>query len=109
MPPSGYNAKQSESLKEFLRSCAESLAREAREQGRESIAALNREVESIDSYLCAANPTQVQIAVLQLTGAFYRDVRSLIQSGQTYGAAVRGALESVSSDVSAIMIPAAVA
>jgi hypothetical protein len=73
MPPSGYSENQSRSVAEFLRSCVKDLTAENRGL-RSPKEALSREITSIRKDLDSSDRPAVEVKVLELTGAFYREL-----------------------------------
>lgn len=74
MPPSGYTARQSETIADFLKSCARALEEEAATLGEGYQQALSRECRGIDSALADSQARTAAEAVLDLTRCFYASV-----------------------------------
>lgn len=109
MPPSGYSTKQSHCVGEFLRSCAEALTDEARENRMTLVAALDSELSNIRHYLDNGAVSPAQAAVLQITEAFYRKVRRFAPADKSaFWDAVGHATKDLESQMLAIKVPSVV-
>ena len=105
MPPSGYSAKDTSYIKDFLNSCASALKRERAEKNESYIEALNREIKDIARYLQTPGLDLAQVSTLKLTSAFYQKVVALEPiSEEKFSQAVSNSLENISHRILAIHI-----
>ena len=106
MPPSGYSLQQTDSLRDFLRSCSRDLQREAIENGCTYQERLEKEIADIAGFLRDnSDLTSAQSAVLRLTSDFYSGVsRSRPSDLAEFDAAVQQTLSEIARGVLAIHI-----
>ena len=76
MPPSGYNPDQTGHLACFLKACADALLEEAAKKQIPLGAALDAEISNINHHLDTASSSAAQHATLELTRAFYENIRA---------------------------------
>ena len=106
MPPSGYSAEQSQSIVEFLRSCASALEAEAAELRQPLTQALCRERDDVDRVLPSTGQEPFAGHVLRLTRDFYARVAEAAPvSAETYWNVVESVLEEVGRAILAVHVP----
>nr|VFK19982.1 MAG: hypothetical protein BECKLPF1236B_GA0070989_11937 [Candidatus Kentron sp. LPFa] len=107
MPPSGYTIDQSNTVAEFLSSCAQALEREGIQKGLLPSEVLGLECKNIDKILGKNKGNHLSDGVLSLTRSFYEEL--LMQHPGTYQELrdlIKKTLKKVKKEVLSVHVPA---